>query len=85
MRLVVVLLLCRTTSGEHSDPFSFHTPSLWTFTFGETKLIAVISRLLDKIAKEIMVCEHKTIKRWEGSIGEYKSYLRKKMITQGQV
>lgn len=45
----------------------------------------VIFRLLDKIAKEIMVCEHKTIKRWEGSIGEYKSYLRKKMITQGQV
>ena len=45
----------------------------------------MVIRLLDKIAKEIMVCEHKTIKRWEGSIGEYKNFLRKKMVTQGQV
>lgn len=42
-------------------------------------------RLLDKIAKEIMVCENKTITRWEGSIGEYKNYLRKKMVSMGQV
>jgi ATP-binding cassette subfamily F protein 2 len=42
-------------------------------------------RLLDKIAKDIMVCENKTIKRWDGSIGEYKNYLRKKMVTMGQV
>lgn len=42
-------------------------------------------RLLDKIAKEIMVCENKTITRWEGSIGEYKNYLRKKMVQAGAV
>lgn len=42
-------------------------------------------RLLDKIAKDIMVCEHKTVRRWDGSIGEYKDYLRKKMVSQGQV
>lgn len=42
-------------------------------------------RLLDKIAKDIMVCEHKTIRRWDGSIGEYKNYLRKKMFGAGQV
>ena len=42
-------------------------------------------RLLDKIAKDIMVCENKTIRRWDGAIGEYKNYLRKKMVTQGQV
>lgn len=42
-------------------------------------------RLLDKIAKDIMVCENKTIRRWDGSIGEYKNYLRKKMVTMGQV
>jgi ATP-binding cassette subfamily F protein 2 len=42
-------------------------------------------RLLDKSAKDIMVCENKTIKRWSGSIGEYKNYLRKKMVTMGQV
>lgn len=44
-----------------------------------------LCRLLDKIAKDIMVCENKTIRRWDGSIGEYKSYLRKKMVTMGQV
>ncbi|KAI4177650.1 MAG: hypothetical protein LQ343_000113 [Gyalolechia ehrenbergii] len=42
-------------------------------------------RLLDKIAKDIMVCEHKTVKRWDGTIGQYKNYLRKKMVTMGQV
>lgn len=44
-----------------------------------------VSRLLDKIAKDIMVCENKTIRRWDGSIGAYKNYLRKKMVTMGQV
>ena len=48
-------------------------------------LIIVIYRLLDKIAKEILVCENKTIRKWDGSIGEYKGYLRKKMVTMGQV
>ena len=42
-------------------------------------------RLLDKIAKDIMVCENKTIRRWDGTIGKYKNYLRKKMVTMGQV
>lgn len=42
-------------------------------------------RLLDKIAKDIMVCENKTVRRWDGSIGEYKNYLRKKMVSMGQV
>ena len=45
----------------------------------------VIRRLLDKIAKDIMVCENKTVTRWNGSIGEYKNHLRKKMVTMGQV
>ncbi|KAJ6053517.1 uncharacterized protein N7446_009529 [Penicillium canescens] len=42
-------------------------------------------RLLDKIAKDIMVCEHKTVRRWDGSIGEYKNYLRNKMLSAGAV
>lgn len=42
-------------------------------------------RLLDKIAKQILVCENKTIRPWDGSIGEYKNYLRKKMISAGAV
>lgn len=42
-------------------------------------------RLLDKIAKDIMVCEKKTVTRWNGSIGEYKNHLRKKMVSTGAV
>ncbi|KAJ5229915.1 hypothetical protein PENFLA_c014G06318 [Penicillium flavigenum] len=42
-------------------------------------------RLLDKIAKDIMVCEDKTIRRWDGSIGDYKNYLRNKMVSAGAV
>lgn len=48
-------------------------------------ILTMISRLLDKIAKDIMVCENKTIRRWDGPIGEYKNHLRKKMVTMGQV
>ncbi len=48
-------------------------------------LMDVRCRLLDKIAKDIMVCENKTIRRWDGSIGSYKNHLRKKMVSQGQV
>ena len=44
-----------------------------------------LSRLLDKIAKDIMVCENKTVTRWNGSIGEYKNHLRKKMMAAGGV
>lgn len=42
-------------------------------------------RLLDKIAKDIMVCEHKTVRRWDGSIGDYKKHLQKKMHSTGAI
>ncbi|RKF73086.1 ABC transporter ATP-binding protein ARB1 [Golovinomyces cichoracearum] len=42
-------------------------------------------RLLDKIAKDIMVCENQTIRRWSGSIVDYKNHLRKKMMAAGAV
>lgn len=32
-----------------------------------------------------MVCENKTVHRWNGTIGEYKNHLRKKMISAGAV
>jgi ATP-binding cassette, subfamily F, member 2 len=32
-------------------------------------------RLLDKIAKDIMVCERKNIRKWEGDIQSYKRHL----------
>jgi hypothetical protein len=47
--------------------------------------ILIEIRLLDKIAKDIMVCENQTIKRWDGGIGEYKNHLRKKMQAAGAV
>jgi hypothetical protein len=42
-------------------------------------------RLLDKIAKQILVCDNKTIQQWDGTIGEYKNHLRKKMLAAGAV
>ncbi len=45
----------------------------------------MFSRLLDKIAKQILVCENRSIKQWDGSISDYKNYLRKKMISSGAV
>ena len=42
-------------------------------------------RLLDKIANDIMVCENKTVTRWNGSIGDYKKHLLKKMLAAGGV
>lgn len=36
-------------------------------------------RLLDKIAKDIFVCQHKTVTRWDGTILEYKALLAKNM------
>ena len=32
-----------------------------------------------------MVCENKTVTRWDGSIGAYKKNLQKKMIASGAV
>ncbi len=37
-------------------------------------------RLLDKIAKDIYVCENKTATRWNGSIGKYKEKLAKNVV-----
>ncbi|ODV88329.1 hypothetical protein CANCADRAFT_4465 [Tortispora caseinolytica NRRL Y-17796] len=45
--------------------------------------IVVVShdfRLLDKIAKDIFVCENRTVTRWEGSILDYKKHLAKRII-----
>jgi ATP-binding cassette subfamily F protein 2 len=45
--------------------------------------IVVVShdfRLLDKIAKDIFVCEHKTTTRWDGNILQYKNKLAKNIV-----
>lgn len=37
-------------------------------------------RLIDKIAKDIYVCENKTVTRWDGTILEYKGHLAKNIV-----
>ena len=37
---------------------------------------------MDRIAKQILVCENKTITAWGGSIADYKTHLRKKMASE---
>ncbi|KAH6652566.1 putative iron inhibited ABC transporter 2 [Truncatella angustata] len=79
-----MLLLDEPTNGLDIPTIDALAKAIETYTGG----VIVVShdfRLLDKIAKEILVCENKTIKPWDGTIGEYKNYLRKKMIAAGAV
>ncbi|KAI9885022.1 MAG: ABC transporter ATP-binding protein arb1 [Watsoniomyces obsoletus] len=79
-----MLLLDEPTNGLDIPTIDSLADAINAFSGG----VVVVShdfRLLDKIAKDIMVCENKTVRRWDGSIGEYKNHLRKKMVTKGAV
>ncbi|ROT35572.1 hypothetical protein SODALDRAFT_337520 [Sodiomyces alkalinus F11] len=79
-----MLLLDEPTNGLDIPTIDSLADAINAFSGG----VVVVShdfRLLDKIAKQILVCENKTIKAWDGSISEYKNYLRKKMISAGAV
>ncbi|CRK28922.1 hypothetical protein BN1708_015388 [Verticillium longisporum] len=79
-----MLLLDEPTNGLDIPTIDSLADAINAFSGG----VVVVShdfRLLDKIAKQILVCENKTIKPWDGTIGEYKNYLRKKMISAGAV
>ncbi|CAG9942355.1 unnamed protein product [Clonostachys rosea f. rosea IK726] len=79
-----MLLLDEPTNGLDIPTIDSLADAINAFSGG----VVVVShdfRLLDKIAKQILVCENKTIQEWDGSIGEYKNYLRKKMINSGAV
>ncbi|GIZ47443.1 hypothetical protein CKM354_001053400 [Cercospora kikuchii] len=79
-----MLLLDEPTNGLDIETIDSLADAINAFTGG----VVVVShdfRLLDKIAKDIMVCENKTVTRWDGSIGAYKNHLRKKMISAGAV
>ncbi|TVY80278.1 ABC transporter ATP-binding protein [Lachnellula suecica] len=79
-----MLLLDEPTNGLDIPTIDSLADAINAFTGG----VVVVShdfRLLDKIAKDIMVCEHQSISRWDGSIGEYKNHLRKKMMSAGAV
>ncbi|KAI9888870.1 MAG: ABC transporter ATP-binding protein arb1 [Vezdaea aestivalis] len=79
-----MLLLDEPTNGLDIPTIDSLADAINAFSGG----VVVVShdfRLLDKIAKDIMVCENQTITRWDGSIGEYKKHLRKKMVAAGNV
>ncbi|KAF7189281.1 ABC transporter ATP-binding protein ARB1 [Pseudocercospora fuligena] len=79
-----MLLLDEPTNGLDIPTIDSLADAINAFTGG----VVVVShdfRLLDKIAKDIMVCENKTVTRWDGSIGQYKNHLRKKMLASGAV
>jgi len=79
-----MILLDEPTNGLDIPTIDSLADAINAFTGG----VVVVShdfRLLDKIAKDIMVCENKTVTRWDGSIGEYKNHLRKKMLASGSV
>ncbi|KAI9645741.1 ABC transporter ATP-binding protein arb1 [Ciborinia camelliae] len=79
-----MLLLDEPTNGLDIPTIDSLADAINAFTGG----VVVVShdfRLLDKIAKDIMVCENQTIQRWDGSIAEYKNHLRKKMVSAGAV
>lgn len=79
-----MLLLDEPTNGLDVPTIDSLADAIHAFNGG----VVVVShdfRLLDKIAKDIMVCENKTVRRWDGSIGEYKNHLRKKMLASGAV
>ncbi|CAG8949428.1 hypothetical protein HYFRA_00005057 [Hymenoscyphus fraxineus] len=79
-----MLLLDEPTNGLDIPTIDSLADAINAFTGG----VVVVShdfRLLDKIAKDIMVCEHQSIRKWDGSIGEYKNHLRKKMMAAGAV
>jgi len=79
-----MLLLDEPTNGLDIPTIDSLADAIHAFSGG----VVVVShdfRLLDKIAKDIMVCENKGIRRWDGSISQYKNHLRKKMVSTGQV
>ncbi|KAF2638870.1 hypothetical protein P280DRAFT_64340 [Massarina eburnea CBS 473.64] len=79
-----MLLLDEPTNGLDIPTIDSLADAINAFSGG----VVVVShdfRLLDKIAKDIMVCEHKTVRRWDGSIGDYKKHLSKKMHAAGAI
>jgi ATP-binding cassette subfamily F protein 2 len=79
-----MLLLDEPTNGLDIPTIDSLADAINAFTGG----VVVVShdfRLLDKIARSILVCENRTITEWNGSIGDYKNYLRKKMMSTGAV
>ena len=73
-----VLLLDEPTNHLDLDAVDGLAQAIRAFE-GGVVLVSHDFRLIDQVAKEIWVCENKGVRRYEGSIHEYKKELAKKM------
>ena len=73
-----VLLLDEPTNHLDLDAVECLAKAIKEFQ-GGVVLVSHDFRLIDEVAKEIWVCEDKSVKRFEGSIHDYKRILSKKM------
>jgi len=78
MKTYSILLLDEPTNHLDVDAVDGLAEAINTFE-GGVVLVSHDFRLIDQVAKEIWVCENKTVKRFDGTIHEYKKKLVKKM------
>ena len=78
MRQNGVLLLDEPTNHLDIDAVDGLARAINSFK-GGVVLVSHDFRLIDQVSKEIWVCENKTVRRYEGTIHEYKAELAKKM------
>ncbi|KAJ3086977.1 ABC transporter ATP-binding protein arb1 [Quaeritorhiza haematococci] len=74
-----VLLLDEPTNALDIETIDSLADAINTFE-GGVVLVSHDFRLIDQVAEEIWVCENKTIRRWEGSIADYKAQLRNEVL-----
>lgn len=73
-----ILLLDEPTNHLDVDAVNGLAESIRNFD-GGVVLVSHDFRLIDQVANEIWVCENKGVKKWDGTIQEYKKKLAKKM------
>ncbi|KAI1339431.1 ABC transporter ATP-binding protein ARB1 [Xylariaceae sp. FL0016] len=79
-----MLLLDEPTNGLDITTIDALADAIEHYT-GGVIIVSHDFRLLNRIAKEIWVCENKTVTRWPTTIEDYKNHLRKKMFAAGAV
>ena len=76
-----MLLLDEPTNPLDMDMIDSLALAIKNFT-GGLVLVSHDFKLLDQVAEEIWVCDHKAITPWKGTIQSYKQHLRKQMADQ---
>ena len=78
MRPVNLLLLDEPTNHLDVDAVDGLARAINAYE-GGVVLVSHDFRLIDKVAREIWVCESQKVRRYEGGIGDYKKQLRRKL------